>query len=113
MICEGDVCYQDLLESGDSKPDVLLFFPLQQHPEGDWWSGYENERCPMFQNTLPETNSKFAPENRPGPKRKLVFQPSIFRGYVSFREGMFFHSSKKSDHIGPTNERTPKKPEDI
>ncbi len=21
------------------------------------------------------------------PKRKLVFQPSIFRGYVSFREG--------------------------
>ena len=23
--------------------------------------------------TLPETNSKFAPENRPGPKRKLVF----------------------------------------
>ncbi len=24
------------------------------------------------------------------PKRKLVFQPSIFRCYVSFREGMFF-----------------------
>ena len=30
--------------------------------------------------TLPETNSKFAPENRPSQKeRKLVFQPSIFR----------------------------------
>ena len=28
----------------------------------------------------PKTNSKFAPENRPGPKRKqFVFQPSIFR----------------------------------
>ena len=22
------------------------------------------------------------------PKRKLIFQPSIFRGYVSFREGI-------------------------
>ena len=30
--------------------------------------------------TLPKTNSKFAPENRPKPKRKLIFQPSIFRG---------------------------------
>ena len=29
--------------------------------------------------TLPETNKQFAPENRVGPKRKLVFQPSIFR----------------------------------
>ena len=28
-----------------------------------------------------------APENRPCPKRKLVFQTSIFRCYVSFREG--------------------------
>ncbi len=28
-----------------------------------------------------------APENRPKPNRKVVFQPSIFRGYVSFREG--------------------------
>ena len=36
--------------------------------------------------TLPETN--IAPENRPGPKRKLVFQPSIFRcENVSFRGG--------------------------
>ena len=37
---------------------------------------------------IPETNSKFAPENRPKPNRKVVFQPSIFRGYVSFREGI-------------------------
>ena len=34
----------------------------------------------------PETNSEFTPESRPGPKRDLVFQPSIFRSYVSFRE---------------------------
>ena len=36
--------------------------------------------------TLSETN--ISPENRPGPKRKLVFQPSIFRCYVSFGEGI-------------------------
>ncbi len=38
--------------------------------------------------TLRETNSKFAPENRPGPKRKLIFQSSVFRCYVSFTEGI-------------------------
>ncbi len=31
-----------------------------------------------------------AAENRPGPKRKLVFQPSMLRCYVSFREGMIW-----------------------
>ncbi len=34
---------------------------------------------------LPKTN--IAPENRPSQKVSLVFQPSIFRCYVSFREG--------------------------
>ena len=29
----------------------------------------------------------FAPENRPSQKETIVFQPSIFRCYVSFREG--------------------------
>ena len=29
--------------------------------------------------TLPETNSKFAPENRLSQKERIVFQPSIFR----------------------------------
>ena len=34
----------------------------------------------MFHYTRdPETNSKFGPENRPGPKKKVVFQPYIFR----------------------------------
>ena len=35
--------------------------------------------------TLPETNS--SPLKISLPNRKVVFQPSIFRGYVSFREG--------------------------
>ena len=38
--------------------------------------------------TLPETNS--LPLKIGHPKRKLVFQPSIFRCYVSFREGNGF-----------------------
>ena len=40
--------------------------------------------------TLPETNV-FAPENRPKPNRKVVFQPSIFRSYkyVCFMEGIY------------------------
>ena len=36
--------------------------------------------------TLPETNS--SPLKIGFPNRKVVFQPSIFRGYVSFRECM-------------------------
>ena len=36
--------------------------------------------------TLPETNSSHL--KRWYPKRKVIFQPSIFRCYVSFREGM-------------------------
>jgi len=35
---------------------------------------------------LPETNSEFTPEIG-NPKRKVIFQPSMFRCYVSFREG--------------------------
>ena len=36
--------------------------------------------------TLPETNSSHLKMGHP--KRKLVFQPSIFRCYVSFKEGI-------------------------
>ena len=39
--------------------------------------------------TLPRTNM-FAPENGPGPKKKVVCQPPIFKGYLSFREGIAF-----------------------
>ncbi len=38
--------------------------------------------------TLPETNS--SPLRISHPNRKVVFQPSIFRGYVSFREGNYY-----------------------
>ena len=38
--------------------------------------------------TLPETN--IAPENRSGPKRKSLFQLSIFGGYASFRECKYY-----------------------
>ena len=40
------------------------------------------DRLPTIR--VPETNV-VAPENRPGPKRKLILQPSIFRCYVSFK----------------------------
>ncbi len=39
--------------------------------------------------TLPETNS--SPLKIGLPNRKVVFQPSIFRGYVSFREGIYIY----------------------
>ena len=40
-------------------------------------------------NAWPNTPWKFniAPENVPGPKRRVVFQPSFFRGYDKLREG--------------------------
>ena len=40
---------------------------------------------PVQKPTLPETN--VAPESRPSQKERIVFQPSIFRCDVSFREG--------------------------
>ncbi len=43
------------------------------------------ECFPFPEGTLPETN--MTPENRPSQKETIVFQPSIFRDYVSFREG--------------------------
>ena len=39
--------------------------------------------------TLPESNSEFTPETRPGPKKKFIFQPAIFKGCVSLRKGTF------------------------
>ena len=62
-----------------------------------WWFSWGEEKCwnkhilgkfeifvILLEFTLPET--KITLENRPSPKKKLAFQPSIFRGYVSFRE---------------------------
>ena len=47
--------------------------------------------------TLPETNS--SPLKIGHPKRKLVFQPSISRGYVSFREGNTSYSISMYKYI--------------
>ena len=44
--------------------------------------------CNFFVATLPKTNS--SPLKIGHPKRKLVFQPSIFRCHVSFREGSYY-----------------------
>ena len=61
------------------------------HPKCSWKMG----TSPVFQgrlgwwNTLPETN--MTPENRllaPRGKETIVFQPSIFRCCVSFKEGI-------------------------
>ena len=48
--------------------------------------GYSLKYKQFSNSTTPKTNT-FAPENRAIPKRKLVFQASIFRCHVSFREG--------------------------
>ena len=47
--------------------------------------------------TLPETNSSHLKIGHP--KRKLLFQPSIFRGYVSFRESSPLKNSRKSVEV--------------
>ena len=48
-----------------------------------WQRSMLVRRC-FGRGTLPETNT--ASENRPGPKRKFIFQPLIFRGYLSLPE---------------------------
>ncbi len=50
-------------------------------------------------NTLPETNS--SPLKIGLPKRKVVFQPSIFRCYVSFREGIYSLIIVSRSHLDP------------
>ena len=55
--------------------------------------------------TLPETN--IAPENRPSQKETIVFQPSIFRGYVSFRECNKQQISSLSFGLTTTNLKSP------
>ena len=41
------------------------------------------------------------PENRLKPKRKIIFQPSIFRGYVSFRDGIFLRDTTSFNQHHP------------
>ena len=42
--------------------------------------------------TLPSLKLTFSPLKIGHPKSEVVFQPSIFRCYVSFREGIYSHS---------------------
>ena len=53
--------------------------------------------------TLPETNS--SPLKIGLPNRKVVFQPSIFRSYVSFREGIWYIKAIGWDERRPTPRR--------
>ena len=53
--------------------------------KGAWWFGASCGLGFFDRGTLPETNSSHLKTGLP--KRKLVFKPSIFRCFVSFREG--------------------------
>ncbi len=70
---------------------------LKMFPSSSWWwqikscilggePNIENRHLINIRYTLPETNG--SPLKIGLPNRKVVFQPSIFRGYVSFREGI-------------------------
>ena len=58
---------------------------------------------PIVSCTLPETNS--SPLKIGLPNRKVVFQPSIFRSYVSFREGIWYIKAIGWDERRPTPRR--------
>ena len=72
-----------------------------------WDLQQETSNLSFFCTTLTPWNWQFAPENRPGPIRKLFFQPSIFRRNVSFRDGtppisvsgLLVVSKSKLDHV--------------
>ena len=67
---------------GNSRERLKHFLDLRVWFCCRWW---------VFRNgTLPKTNS--SPLKIGHPKRKLVFQPSIFRCHVSFREGRSLYS---------------------
>ena len=59
------------------------FGPATGNPKSSMYPTSEH----FVADTLPETNS--SPLKIGLPNRKVVFQPSIFRGYVSFREGIW------------------------
>ena len=55
------------------------------HPAINWLAGFLPPTEAFLKNTLLQT--KIACRNRPGPKRKFIVQPSIFKNYIYFREG--------------------------
>ena len=50
-----------------------------------------------------------APEKLPGPKRKVVFKPSFFRGYVNLRECKSWFPKNQPNHIHPNKNLNHKK----
>ena len=73
--CKGMNSYLNLTGLGC----MILDLPPPRIPIGKW--RFDRDTWwPKKWNTLPETNSKFAPENRPGPQEeRIVFQASVFR----------------------------------
>ena len=70
-------------QSGNARlgwPLPVGVFPLGRHKNTETLKSTQK-------NILPETNSLHLKIGHP--KRKLVFQPFIFRCYVSFREGIY------------------------
>ena len=55
------------------------FEPLTKQDHVEWTD--------FFFTQVPSLKLTFSPLKIGLPNRKVVFQPSIFRGYVSFREG--------------------------
>ena len=84
--------FVDLMIFSLAPKALMLSGPLTGHisgfeagiqPWGEGWLGVFGGR-----NLIPSLKlTAKAPENRPKPNRKVVFQPFIFRGYVSSREG--------------------------
>ena len=64
----------NLQSSGQESGAIVGFRDFSNH-----WSWY-----------LPSPETNIAPEIGPSQKETIVFQPSIFRCYVSFREGTHF-----------------------
>ena len=62
-----------------------------------------------FEDTILFSKLNLAPENRPGPKGIVLFQPFISGGYVSFRQGLGIQAKwikwhqipPINDHLGP------------
>ena len=71
---------EPLYSTNDPRP------PVVRHSVQDLQNAAAEDKI-LTNLTLPETN--IAPARKPF-QRKLVFQPSIFRCYVSFREGRDF-----------------------
>ena len=69
-------------------------------------SCFDDKLKKMQSRTLPESNI-IAPERRPGPKRKLIFQPQCFRCFVSFWEVYIFLAGRGSEVFFPGKRNVP------